>query len=25
MHLLWEQSDINVWYPTFDKKKRTPG
>lgn len=25
MHLLWEQSGINVWHPAFDKKKRTPG
>ena len=25
LHLLWEQSDINVWHPAFDKKKRTPG
>lgn len=25
LHLLWEQSGINVWHPAFDKKKRTPG
>lgn len=25
LHLLWEQSDINVWHPAFDKKKRPPG
>ncbi|WP_262390947.1 DUF1173 domain-containing protein [Pantoea alfalfae] len=24
LHLLWEQSGINVWHPV-DKKKRTPG
>ena len=25
LHLLWEQSGINVWYPAFDRKKRYPG
>lgn len=25
LHLLWEQSGINVWHPAFDKKKRSPG
>lgn len=25
LHLLWEQSGINVWHPSFDKKKRSPG
>ncbi|WP_346460505.1 DUF1173 family protein [Pantoea agglomerans] len=24
LHLLWEQSGINVWHPAFDKKKRSP-
>ncbi len=25
LHLLWEQSGINVWHPAFDRKKRYPG
>jgi len=25
LHLLSEQSGINVWHPAFDKKKRSPG
>lgn len=25
LHLLWEQSAINVWHPAFDRKKRYPG
>ncbi|MBW1216267.1 DUF1173 family protein [Pantoea allii] len=25
LHLLWEQSGINVCHPAFDKKKRSPG
>ena len=25
LHLLWEQSGINVWHHAFDRKKRYPG
>ncbi|MDE1186171.1 MAG: DUF1173 family protein [Pantoea sp.] len=25
LHLLWEQSGINVWHPAFDRKKRNSG
>ncbi|RRW59179.1 DUF1173 family protein, partial [Pantoea dispersa] len=25
LHLIWEQSGINVWHPAFDRKKRYPG
>lgn len=24
LHLLWEQSGINIWHPAFDKAKRSP-
>lgn len=25
LHLLWEQSGINIWHPAFDRRSRNPG